>query len=64
MQRQQDRYAASKATYQKASRGGLKVKEPPPPAAAVKPAGQSSSTQTKQAASTGSAGTFMFAVLS
>ena len=29
MQRQQELYEKSKSTYDKASRGGLKVKEPP-----------------------------------
>lgn len=39
MQRQQDLYEKSKSTYDKASRGGLKVKEPP--ASPVKKAGGS-----------------------
>ncbi len=33
MKRQQELYEKSKSTYDKASRGGLKVKEPPPAAA-------------------------------
>ena len=35
MQRQQELYEKSKSTYDKASRGGLKVKEPP--ASSAKP---------------------------
>ena len=52
MQRQQDLYEKSKATYDKASRGGLKVREPPasPAARSGSPApGKSSSSQTKNA---------------
>ena len=44
MQRQQDLYKKSKSTYDKASRGGLKVKEP----AASKPA-KANSPQVKKA---------------
>lgn len=33
MQRQQELYEKSKSTYDKASRSGLKVREPPPPPA-------------------------------
>lgn len=52
MQRQQEQYEKSKATYSKASRGGLKVKEPQQPAAA-KATQQSTSSQQRPATQTG-----------
>lgn len=51
MQRQQDLYEKSKSTYDKASRGGLKVKEPPAPpvAKAGGPAAKAGASPTKAA---------------
>ena len=52
MQRQQELYEKSKSTYDKASRGGLKVKEPPA-AKPGSPAAKAGTSPSKKATAAG-----------